>query len=63
MPAAVLARDIRETHSFNEGVLQAWRESGRGLHVVSSLCDEWGCTPPGPRGKVVWAMFATGASW
>lgn len=25
MPAAVLARDIRETHSFNEGVLQAWR--------------------------------------
>ena len=38
-------------------------ESGRGLHVVSSLCDEWGCTPPGPRGKVVWAMFATGASW
>ena len=34
-------------------------ESGRGLHVVASLCDEWGCTPPGPRGKVVWAMFAT----
>jgi tryptophan 2,3-dioxygenase len=26
MPAAVLARDIRETHSFNEGVLQAWRQ-------------------------------------
>jgi tryptophan 2,3-dioxygenase len=25
MPAAVLARDVRETHSFNEGVLQAWR--------------------------------------
>ena len=35
-------------------------ESGRGLHVVASLCDGWGCTPPGPRGKVVWAMFATG---
>jgi len=34
-------------------------ESGRGLHVVASLCDEWGCTPPEPRGKVVWAMFAT----
>ena len=33
-------------------------ESGRGLHVVSSLCDEWGCTEPGPMGKVVWAMFA-----
>ncbi|SDI74903.1 Tryptophan 2,3-dioxygenase holoenzyme /Tryptophan 2,3-dioxygenase apoenzyme [Bradyrhizobium sp. Rc2d] len=25
MPAPVLARDVRETHSFNEGVLQAWR--------------------------------------
>jgi tryptophan 2,3-dioxygenase len=25
MPAAVLARDVRETHSLNEGVLQAWR--------------------------------------
>jgi hypothetical protein len=34
-------------------------ESGRGLHVVSALCDEWGCTAPGPRGKVVWAMFTT----
>ena len=26
MPAAVLARDIRETHSFNEGVLHSWRQ-------------------------------------
>jgi hypothetical protein len=34
-------------------------ESGRGLHVVASLCDEWGCTPPDHRGKVVWAMFVT----
>ncbi|MCC8940609.1 tryptophan 2,3-dioxygenase [Bradyrhizobium sp. Arg68] len=25
MPAAVLARDVRETHRFDEGVLQAWR--------------------------------------
>ena len=38
-------------------------ESGRGLHVVASLCDEWGCTDPGPMGKVVWAMFATSQSW
>jgi hypothetical protein len=38
-------------------------ESGRGLHVVASLCDGWGCTPPGPRGKVVWAMFTTGQPW
>jgi hypothetical protein len=37
-------------------------ESGRGLHVVASLCDEWGCTEPGPMGKVVWAMFATSDS-
>jgi tryptophan 2,3-dioxygenase len=26
MPATVLARDVRETHSFNEGVLHAWRD-------------------------------------
>jgi len=38
-------------------------ESGRGLHVVGSLCDEWGCTEPGPMGKVVWAMFATSQDW
>ena len=38
-------------------------ESGRGLHVVASLSDAWGCTQPGPRGKVVWAMFATSEPW
>jgi hypothetical protein len=38
-------------------------ESGRGLHVVASLCDEWGCTEPGPMGKVVWALFATSQPW
>lgn len=38
-------------------------ESGRGLHVVATLCDAWGCTPPGPGGKAVWAMFATGQPW
>jgi hypothetical protein len=38
-------------------------ESGRGLQVVSSLCDKWGCTEPGPRGKAVWAMFATSPAW
>ncbi|MEK9280127.1 MULTISPECIES: tryptophan 2,3-dioxygenase [unclassified Bradyrhizobium] len=26
MPASVLSRDVRETHSLHEGVLQAWRE-------------------------------------
>ena len=43
--------------------LSCFGESGRGLRVVDSLCDEWGCTPPGPRGKVVWAMFTTGQAW
>lgn len=32
-------------------------ETGRGLHVVSSLSDGWGCTVPGEHGKVVWARF------
>jgi hypothetical protein len=37
-------------------------ESGRGLHVVSSLSDKWGCTTyttPSDAGKVVWAIFVT----
>jgi hypothetical protein len=38
-------------------------ESGRGLHVVESLCDDWGCTAPGSAGKVVWATFATSPPW
>jgi Histidine kinase-like ATPase domain len=38
-------------------------ETGRGLHVVESLCDEWGCTEPSSRGKVVWATFATSPQW
>jgi Histidine kinase-like ATPase domain len=41
-----------------------YEESGRGLHVVASLSDQWGCTSPSPLGKVVWALFATGsAGW
>jgi hypothetical protein len=38
-------------------------ETGRGLHVVESLCDDWGCTAPSPKGKVVWATFATSPRW
>jgi len=35
-------------------------EAGRGLLVVGSLSDQWGCcTAPGGLGKVVWAAFAT----
>ena len=35
-------------------------ESGRGLHVIASLSDQWGsCAAPGQAGKVVWAAFAT----
>jgi anti-sigma regulatory factor (Ser/Thr protein kinase) len=34
-------------------------EAGRGLLVVGSLSDQWGCcTGPDGRGKVVWAAFA-----
>ena len=35
-------------------------ETGRGLHIVGALSDEWGCitcTTPKNKGKVVWAMF------
>jgi anti-sigma regulatory factor (Ser/Thr protein kinase) len=33
-------------------------ESGRGLHVIASLSDQWGsCAAPGQAGKVVWATF------
>lgn len=35
-------------------------ESGRGLHLVASLSDDWGyCAVPHQRGKVVWATFTT----
>lgn len=34
-------------------------ETGRGLQVVASLSDEWGCSVPGPMGKIVWARFTT----
>lgn len=37
-------------------------EAGRGLLVVGSLSDQWGCcTAPGGQGKVVWAAFAATA--
>jgi Histidine kinase-like ATPase domain len=32
-------------------------ETGRGLHVVEALADEWGYFAPGSAGKVVWAKF------
>lgn len=35
MPAAVLSRDVRETYSFNEGVLEAWR------HVYEAPETHW----------------------
>jgi hypothetical protein len=37
----------------------AWLdESGRGLHVIASLSDQWGsCMARGRPGKVVWATF------
>jgi hypothetical protein len=35
-------------------------ETGRGLHVIAALSDQWGYTVPSGTGKVVWAMFSTG---
>jgi anti-sigma regulatory factor (Ser/Thr protein kinase) len=31
-------------------------ETGRGLHIICALSDQWGYAPSG-TGKVVWAMF------
>jgi anti-sigma regulatory factor (Ser/Thr protein kinase) len=36
-------------------------ESGRGLHVMESLSDAWGWTPPDLSGKAVWATFSAPA--
>ncbi|WP_073945977.1 ATP-binding protein [Streptomyces kebangsaanensis] len=33
-------------------------ESGRGLLLVASLADDWGCEPYRPGGKTVWAECA-----
>jgi Histidine kinase-like ATPase domain len=35
-------------------------ETGRGLHIICALSDQWGCTTPGEAGKVVWATFYLG---
>ena len=32
-------------------------ETGRGLHIICALSDQWGCTTPDDAGKVVWALF------
>jgi len=34
-------------------------ETGRGLHVIAALSDQWGCTIPTDMGKVMWATFST----
>jgi Histidine kinase-like ATPase domain len=36
-------------------------ETGRGLHVIGALSDQWGFTTPSSGGKVVWALFSTTA--
>ena len=33
--------------------------SGRGLHIVAMLCDDWGVEDHGVTGKVVWSRFKT----
>ncbi|MFE9775254.1 ATP-binding protein [Streptomyces sp. NPDC005931] len=37
-------------------------ESGRGLLLVASLADAWGCVPCPPGGKTVWAECARWAA-
>jgi hypothetical protein len=32
-------------------------ETGRGLHIICALSDQWGCTTPSDTGKAVWATF------
>ena len=32
-------------------------ETGRGLHIICALSDQWGCTAPSDAGKAVWATF------
>ena len=32
-------------------------ETGRGLHIIGALSDQWGYTTPSQTGKVVWALF------
>jgi len=32
-------------------------ETGRGLHIICALSDQWGYTEPSETGKVVWALF------
>ena len=34
----------------------SFAETGRGLHIICALSDQWGFTPS-DTGKVVWAMF------
>jgi anti-sigma regulatory factor (Ser/Thr protein kinase) len=34
-------------------------ETGRGLHIICALSDQWGYAPS-DTGKVVWAMFYPG---
>ena len=33
-------------------------ETGRGLHVIAALSDQWGYTTSGDMGKVIWALFS-----
>ena len=37
--------------------LGSFAETGRGLHIICALSDQWGYTTPSDTGKVVWAMF------
>jgi hypothetical protein len=36
---------------------KSFDDSGRGLHIVDDLADEWGSSAVGARGKTVWARI------
>lgn len=38
---------------------ECFGETGRGLHVIAALSDQWGYTTPSDMGKVLWAVFST----
>ncbi|MEE1941285.1 ATP-binding protein [Streptomyces sp. TRM 70361] len=35
-------------------------ETGRGLHIIDALSQNWGWSPPGSGGKTVWATVSVG---
>ncbi|MER7754112.1 ATP-binding protein [Kitasatospora sp. NPDC097643] len=57
--------EVHDARRDREPILQsssAEEESGRGLLLVKSLSERWGCCPRLPIGKIVWAEIAPAVS-